>query len=81
LYAGVKSDYQNNSISLIRGHNFPEFDIVNGFDWEYDDSFFEYNVDCKEMQFDRIDNGWMLNCYPENAIHQSKVLLKMIKDF
>lgn len=81
LYAEVKVDYQNNSITLLKGHNFPESEIRNGFDWKYDNSVFEYDVDCKNMQFDRIENGWMLNCYPENAIHQSKVLLKMIKEF
>ena len=81
LYAEVEVDYLDNSISLLRGHNFPESVIRNGFNWKYDNSFSEYNVDCNDMQFDRIENGWMLNCYPENAIHQSKVLLKMIKDF
>ncbi len=81
LYAEVKTDYQNNSITLIRGHNFPESEIRNGFNWKFDNSILEYDTDCKDMGFDRIQNGWMLNCYPENAIHQSKVLLKMIKDF
>lgn len=81
LYAEVKVDYLNDSISLLRGHNFPESKILNGFDWKYDNSILEYDIVCMDMQFDRIQNGWMLNCYPENAIHNSKVLLKMIKDF
>lgn len=81
LYAEVEVDYQKNTISLIRGHNFPEPEIVNGFDWEFDNSNLEYDVNCKDMGFDRIVNGWMLNCYPETPIHQSKVLLQMIKDF
>ncbi|BDQ30702.1 MAG: hypothetical protein K5798_05830 [Nitrosopumilus sp.] len=81
LYAEVEADYEKNTISLIRGHNFPEPEIVNGFDWEFDNSNLEYDMDCKDMGFDRIANGWMLNCYPENPIHQSKVLLQMIKDF
>jgi len=79
LYAEV--DYGNNSITLLRGHNFPELEIVNGFDWKSDNSFLEYDTNCNEMGFDRIDNGWMLNCYPEEAIHKSKVLLGMIKGF
>jgi len=79
LYAEV--DYGNNSITLLRGHNFPELEIVNGFDWKSDNSFLEYDTNCNEMGFDRIDNGWMLNCYPEEAIHKSKVLLEMIKGF
>jgi len=81
LYAEIKVDYDNNSMTLHRGHNFPEPEIRNGFDWEFDNSLLEYNVDCMDMGFDRIDNGWMLNCYPERAIHQSKVLLEMIKYF
>lgn len=81
LYAEITVDYENNSMTLLRGHNFPTSKITNGFDWEFDNSPLEYNENCKDMGFDKIDNGWMLNCYPESAIHQSKVLLKMIKEF
>lgn len=81
LYAEVKVDYDKNTVTLHRGHNFPEPEIRNGFDWEFDNSPLEYNNNCTDMGFDVIDNGWMLNCYPERAIHQSKVLLEMIKDF
>lgn len=81
LYAEVQVDYNNDEITLLNGHNFPESEIINGFDWKFDNSPLEYNTSCKEMGFDRIDNGWMLNCYPEGAIHQSKVLLEMIKEF
>ncbi len=70
-----------NSLTLLRGHNFPESEIINGFDWEYDNSPLEYDTNCQDMGFDRIENGWMLNCYPERPIHQSKVLLEMIKEF
>lgn len=81
LYAEIKVDYDNNSMTLHRGHNYPESKIRNGFDWKFDNSAMEYNTNCVDMGFDRIDNGWMLNCYPERAIHQSKVLLEMIKGF
>ena len=81
LFAEVKVDYNNNSLTLHRGHNFPESEISNGFDWEYDNSHLEYDTNCQDMGFDRIENGWMLNCYPERLIHQSKVLLEMIKEF
>jgi len=33
------------------------------------------------MKFSKIDNGWMLNCYPENILHKSQELLKQIRDF
>ncbi|NOS62321.1 MAG: hypothetical protein HOO66_04710 [Nitrosarchaeum sp.] len=81
LYAKIEYAESTNIITLVRGHNFPESSITNGFDWKFDNSPLEYNTDCKEMGFDRIDNGWMLNCYPERAIHQSKVLLETIKEF
>ena len=81
LYAKIEYAKLTNTITLVRGHNFPESNITNGFDWKFDNSHLEYNTNCKEMGFDRIDNGWMLNCYPERAIHQSKVLLEMIKEF
>jgi len=81
LYAEVKIDYDTNLLTLQRGHNFPESHITNGFDWKFDNSPLEYNIDCKDMGFDRIENGWMLNCYPERPIHQSKILLNMIKEF
>lgn len=81
LYAEVEVDYAKNLLTLLRGHNFPESEISNGFDWKYDNSPLEYDTNCKEMGFDRIENGWMLNCYPERPIHQNKVLLEMIKEF
>jgi len=81
LYAEVEVDYAKNLLTLLRGHSFPESEISNGFDWKYDNSPLEYDTNCKEMGFDRIENGWMLNCYPERPIHQNKVLLEMIKEF
>ena len=79
LYAEISVNYEDNTMTLIRGHNYPEPEILNGFDWEYDNSPLEYDENCISMGFDKISNGWMLNCYPERAIHQSKILLEMIK--
>ena len=81
LYAQVTFDYDLWEISLIRGHNYPDPEIRNGFDWEFDNSPDEYDVDCLDMEFSRIDNGWMLNCYPENHIHKNEYLLQQILDF
>ncbi|NDB32223.1 MAG: hypothetical protein EB163_02765 [Nitrososphaeria archaeon] len=79
LYAEVKTDYSKNTITLVRGHNYPSKEIRNGFDWKFDNSKLEYDRDCKKIQFNRIDNGWMLNCYPENVIHKSLKFLEIIK--
>ncbi len=81
LYAEVNFDEELWEISLVRGHNYPEITIRNGFDWRFDNSPDEYDTTCEDMKFSKIDNGWMLNCYPENVLHKSKELLKQIKDF
>ena len=81
LYAEIDFDEDLWEISLIRGHNYPDPLIRNGFDWKFDNSLEEYDVTCKDMKFSKIDNGWMLNCYPENILHKSKELLKQIREF
>lgn len=81
LYAEIDVNYVTNKMTLVRGHGYPDANITNGFDWKFDNSPMEYNTNCTNMEFTKIDNGWMLNCYPERAIHQSKVLLDLIKDF
>ena len=81
LYAEIDFDEELWEISLIRGHNYPEIAIRNGFDWKFDNSPEEYDVTCQDMKFSKIDNGWMLNCYPENVLHKNKDLLKQIRDF
>ena len=81
LYAEINFDEDLWEISLIRGHNYPDPLIRNGFDWKYDNSLEEYDVTCNDMKFSKIDNGWMLNCYPENVLHKNKELLKQIRDF
>jgi hypothetical protein len=81
LYAEIDFDEELWEISLVRGHNYPEITIRNGFDWRFDNSPDEYDVTCNNMKFSKIDNGWMLNCYPENTLHKSKQLLKQIRDF
>ena len=83
LYAEVEYDEKNNSITLIRGHNYPTADIINGFDWEYDNTHpDEYDTDCIRWEFSEIpNNGHMLNCYPEFFILKSDSLLTMLKEF
>ncbi|NDB33233.1 MAG: hypothetical protein EB160_07345, partial [Nitrososphaeria archaeon] len=80
LYAKVRLN-SDNSISLIRGHGYPEKTISNGFSWKYDNSPMEYNKTCVEMNFTKIDNGIMLNCYPERQILMDQKLLEIIKNY
>jgi len=81
LYAEVSVDYKENTISLVRGHNYPESEIRNGFDWEFDNTPMEYDELCENWEFYNIDNGMMLNCYPEEIIYKDITFLKMIKDY
>ena len=85
LYAEIEVNYMDETITLIRGHHYPEPEIQNGFDWEFDNTHpYEFDVDCLDMEFYQIKNGWMTNCYPENVFLQNTEsifrLLKLIKD-
>jgi len=81
LYAEINVDYEKNEITLIRGHNYPEPEILNGFDWEYENTHpYEYDTECKNWEFYDIHNGKMLNCYPEQRIWQDELLLKTLKE-
>ncbi len=79
LYAEVKADYGNNTITLIRGHGYPDPNIKNGFDWKDDNSKFEYNVQCDNWNFYKKDNATMLNCYPEYQLLYNEELLRLLQ--
>ena len=81
LYAEINVDYEKNEITLIKGHNYPESEIVNGFEWEYENTHpYEYDSECENWEFYDIHNGKMLNCYPEYRIFQDELLLKTLKE-
>ena len=85
LYAEIEVDYIDETITLIRGHNYPEPEISNGFDWEFDNTHpYEFDSGCLSMKFYKIENGWMTNCYPEDMFvrggEELFTLLKIIKD-
>jgi len=85
LYAEIEVNYIDETITLIRGHNYPEPEIINGFDWEFENTHpYEFDNECKSMDIYRIKNGHMTTCYPENVFLKSSQqlvdLLKLIKD-
>ena len=80
LYAEIDVNYDDDTISLIRGHNYPDPLIRNGFDWIYDNSLLEYNLECVDWKFEPIPNGHMLNCYPEYAMYSDELLLKTLNE-
>jgi hypothetical protein len=81
LYAEIEVNYTDETITLIRGHNYPEQEITNGFDWEFDNTHpYEYDWQCLDMELYKIKNGWMTNCYPENLFLQnSEALFNLLK--
>ena len=85
LYAEIEVNYIDETITLIRGHNYPEPEIENGFDWELDNTHpYEFDSTCAELHLYKIKNGYMTNCYPENVFlrdsQQLFDLLKLIKE-
>jgi len=85
LYAEIEVNYTDKTITLIRGHNYPELEIINGFDWPFDNTHpYEYDSDCVDMEFYKIGGAWMTTCYPEILFladtEQLFKILKFIKD-
>jgi hypothetical protein len=81
LYAEVKPDYNENTITLVQGHGYPNENIHNGFNWKYDNTQFEYNMKCENWNFTDINNGKMLNCYPDYALMYDKNLLSTVRNY
>jgi hypothetical protein len=81
LYAEIEIDMSNNEITLIRGHDYPP-GIKNGFNYEIEEKFHKYEYDntCLDWKFIEFENGYALNCYPEQAIWQNSSLLKALKE-
>nr|AIF23427.1 hypothetical protein [uncultured marine thaumarchaeote SAT1000_15_H02] len=85
LYAEIEVNYIDETITLIRGHNYPEQEIMNGFDWPFDNTHpYEYDSLCYDMEFYKTAAGWMTNCYPENVFladtEQLFNILQLLKD-
>jgi hypothetical protein len=80
LYAKVTANYTNNTITLIRGHGYPDASIRNGFGWAPDNTKYEYNVQCNNWHFYLKDNATFLNCYPEYHVLVSKEMLLSLQE-
>ena len=82
LFAEVEYSKENDTLTLIRGHGYPSSEIKNGFGWKYDNTYpYEFDNKCESWKFYEIDNGIMLNCFPEKIIFTDKNLLKSIKEY
>ena len=81
LYALIEVNYDNNTITLIRGHDYPP-GVSNAFDYKIEEKFHEYEYDgeCLNWEFIEIENGYHLNCYPDGSINNNLELIAKIKD-
>ena len=80
LSSEISVDYSRNTMTLISGPSYPNHDIKNGFDWQYDNTQYFMDWDCNSWKFYQINNGYMLNCYPDTFLpNDGFELLKMLK--
>jgi hypothetical protein len=81
LYAEIEVNYIDQTITLIRGHDYPPEDpVTNGFDWEFDNTHpYEFDSNCLDMRMYKISNGFMTNCYPENVFLKDEQLFNFLK--
>ena len=81
LYAEIGVNYDDNTMTLIRGHQYPPPENPsNGFDYEIEERFhdYEYDTECLTWEFIEFENGHHLNCYPDGVIYKNlEILLKM----
>ena len=83
LYAEIDVNYDDNTMTLIRGHDYPLDDpVANGFDYEIEQRFhkYEYDSECANWEFVEIENGFHLNCYPETIIIHNLEIIKKLSE-
>lgn len=80
MYAKISVDYNNWSMTLVRGHSYPDKSILNGFDYSTS-SKHEYDLNCKNYKWESMPNGIQLDCWPEFLIKADRNLLETIKDY
>ena len=70
LYAEIEVNHDDQTMTLIRGHNYPQPEIKNGFGYAIEEAYHEYEYDtkCLDWKFIQFENGYALNCYPDAVI-------------
>ena len=79
----VSVNFGQNTVTALSPLKQPqEKNFQNDFKWKYDSAHLEY-VNCldSEVKFEKVANGIMLNCYPEDFLTSSPSLFKIIKAF
>ena len=74
LYGMV--EIRNETMTLIQGHGYK---TESGFGWKYDNTHpAEFDKKCLHWKFDRIPNGYQLNCNPEHTIWKNLEMIKAL---
>lgn len=69
LTSEVTVNYDKNSISLIHEESKSARKYTKtGFNWKLDNSQYFNDWDCNTWQFYKVENGYMLDCYPETFL-------------
>ena len=83
LYAEIDVNYDDNTMTLIRGHDYPPPENpANGFGYAIEEEFhdYEYDAKCDNWEFIEIENGFHLNCYTDAIIFEKLDILLKLKD-
>ena len=81
LYALIEVNYDSNTITLIRGHDYPP-GVLNAFGYEIEERFhqYEYDLECLNWEFIKIENGYHITCYPDEIIYNNLDILLAMKE-
>lgn len=79
-YVQISADYNTNTISLVRGHGYPQANIMNGFNYTTS-SKYEYDLKCQNYHWAAEPNGMQPTCWPEFLIKSDRNILQTIKDY
>ena len=81
LYAEIEVNHDDQTMTLIRGHNYPQPEIKNGFNYSIEEQFheYEYDAECFDWKFIPFENGHALNCYPDAVIWDYPDILNQLR--
>lgn len=80
LYGKISVDYDSMTITIMRGHGYPDKSILNGFGY-VTTSNHEYDLRCDNYKWETRPNGIQPTCWPEFVVQSDRGMLEAIKDF
>lgn len=79
-YAEVSVNYTSLKMTLVKGHQYPNYTEDNGFGF-VTSSKNEYDTNCKNYSWFEMPNGIALSCYPEYFLTYDRTPMKTILDY